>query len=85
MKRKRTEITIETERMLFISNPRKVIGWCVTCDAQAEMVPVDEVAILRRVNSRTVFGWVEAKQVHACESAQGLLLVCLNSLSEVNT
>jgi len=85
MKRKRTEITIETERMFFISSPRKVLGWCEACDAQSEMVSVDEVAIIRRVKSRTVFGWVEANKVHACESAQGLLLVCLNSLSEVNS
>ena len=81
MKRKRTEITIETDRMLFISRPRKVIGWCAACGAQAEMVPVDEAAILRRVNSRTMFQWVEAKQVHSSENASGLLLICLNSLS----
>ena len=79
MKRKRTEITIETERMLFISSPRKVIGWCASCGAQAEMVPVDEAAILRRVDSRTIFRWVEAERVHSSETANGLLLICLNS------
>lgn len=81
MKRKRTEITIETERMLFISSPRKVLCWCATCGAQAEMVPVDEAAVLRRVNSRTIFRWVEAERVHSSETANGLLLICLNSLS----
>jgi hypothetical protein len=80
MKRKRTEITIETERMLFISSPRKVLGWCVGCGAQAEMVPVDEAAILRRVDSRTIFRWAEAERVHSSETANGLLLICLNSL-----
>ena len=80
MKTKRTEITIETERMLFISSPRKVFRWCATCGAQAEMVPVDEAAILRRVDSRTIFHWVEAKRVHSGETANGLLLICLNSL-----
>ena len=81
VKRKRTEITIETDRMLFISSPRKVVGWCEVCGEQAEMVPVDEAAILRRVNSRTVFQWVEARQVHSSETAKGLLLICVNSLS----
>jgi hypothetical protein len=42
---------------------------------------VDEAAVLRRVNSRTIFGWVEANQVHSSETANGLLLICLNSLS----
>jgi len=81
MKRKRTEITIETERTLFISSPRKVISWCATCGAQAEMVPLDEAAILRRVDSRTIFRWVEAERVHSSETARGLLLICLKSLS----
>ena len=81
MKRKRTEITIETDRMFYISRPRIVVSWCAECDAQVEMVPVDEAAILRRVNSRTIFRWAEAKQVHSSENASGLLLICLNSLS----
>ena len=80
MKRKRTEITIETERMLFINRPRKVLGWCAPCGAQAEMVPVDEAAILQRVDSRTIFHWVETERVHSSETANGLLLICLNSL-----
>jgi len=81
MKRKRTKITIETERTLFISSPRKVMGWCAACGAQSEMVPVDEAAILRRVDSRTIFRLVEAERVHSSETANGLLLICLNSLS----
>jgi len=79
MKRKRTEITIETDRTFFVSSPRIVFGWCAACDAQVEMVSLDEAAILRGVNSRTVFRWVEEKQVHSSETANGLLLICLNS------
>lgn len=81
MKRKRTEITIETDRMFYISSPRIVLGWCSACDAQVEMVPVDEAAVLRSVSSRTIFQWVEARQVHSSENANGLLMLCLNSLS----
>jgi hypothetical protein len=80
MKRRRTEITIETDRMFYISSPRMVLSWCAACDAQVEMVPVDEAAILRHVNSRTIFHWVESAQVHSSETANGLLLICLNSL-----
>lgn len=84
MKKKHTEITIETERMLFISRPRIVLSWCAGCEAQVEMIPVDEAAILRGVNSRTIFRLAEAKQVHSSENANGLLLICSNSLSLLN-
>ena len=85
MKTKRTEITIETDRVLVISSPRKVISWCEACGEQAEMVPVDEAAVMRQVNSRTIFRWAEARQVHSSETAKGLLLICLNSLSLLNS
>lgn len=81
MKKKQTEITIETDRIVYFSSPRMVLSWCAACDAQVEMVPVDEAAILRRVNSRTIFRWAEEKQVHSCETGNGLLLICLSSLS----
>jgi hypothetical protein len=85
MKGKRTEITIETDRVWFISSPRKVVGWCVVCDTEAELLPVDEAALLRCVSSRTIFQWVETQQVHASENANGLLLICLKSLSDNTT
>jgi hypothetical protein len=45
-----------------------------------QMVTVDEAAILRGVDSRAIFRWVEAEQVHSSETANGLLRICLNSL-----
>ncbi|MFN2532923.1 MAG: hypothetical protein ABR555_16665 [Pyrinomonadaceae bacterium] len=80
MKKKRTEITVETDRMLVVSSPKKVINWCGACGAHSEMVPVDEAALIARVDSRTIFHRIEAETVHSGETAQGLLLVCLNSL-----
>lgn len=64
----------------MVSGRKKAISWCAACNAQVDMVPVDEAAILQRVDSRTIFRWVEAKRVHSSETANGLLLVCLNSL-----
>jgi len=81
MKRKRTEITIETERVLSISSTRKVIAWCTACGNRVEMLPVDEAAILARVDARTIFRWVEADKLHFSETPHGALLICINSLA----
>jgi len=85
MKRRRTEIMIETERLFYISSPRMVVDWCAVCEAQAEMISVDQAAMFCRVSSRTIFQWVEQQQVHAHETANGLLLICFNSLSDPST
>ena len=81
MKHKRIEITIEANRCFYISSPRIVSSWCVGCAAQVEMVTVDEAAILLNATSRAVFRWAEASQVHSIETANGRLLICLNSLA----
>ena len=41
----------------------------------------DEAAILAHVSSRTIYRWVEAETIHFAETPDGLLLICLNSLS----
>jgi hypothetical protein len=80
MKRTRTEITIETDRLFYIRSPRKALGWCAVCAAEVQMVTVDEAAVWRGVDSRAIFRWVEAERVHSSETENGLLRICLNSL-----
>jgi hypothetical protein len=45
------------------------------------MLSIDDAAILAGVNSRTIFGWAESGVVHSTETPDGLLLICLNSLT----
>jgi hypothetical protein len=76
----RTEITLETDRLLVVSSRKRFAAWCDSCQTNVEMTSVDEAALLGGITSRTLFHWVEAGQVHAGETANGLLLICLNSL-----
>lgn len=46
------------------------------------MVSVDESAILARVSSRMIYRWLEAGKLHSAETPEGLLLICLNSLTK---
>ena len=80
--RTRTEITIETERVLIVRKCKgSVLTWCSTCAQQVPMVKVDEAAIIARVSSRTIYRWVETEKIHFAETPEGLLLICLNSLA----
>ena len=80
--RTRTEITIETERVLIIKKRKgSVLAWCPTCAGQVPMVKVDDAATIARVSSRTMYRWVESDKVHFAETPEGLLLICLSSLA----
>jgi hypothetical protein len=79
--KRRTEITIETERVLVISKRKFAArAWCKPCGKQVEMVTVDETARLARVSSRTVYRWVETDKLHFTETSDGGLLVCYESI-----
>ncbi|HEU4389720.1 MAG TPA: hypothetical protein VFV34_18085 [Blastocatellia bacterium] len=80
--RKRTEITIETDRLVVVRRREtSVRAWCSSCGARVRMIDVGEAAEVAHVGPRTIYKWIEANRVHFTESAQGIVLVCLNSIS----
>jgi hypothetical protein len=84
--KRRTEITIETDRVFVVSRRRiSVLTWCVACGERVTMITPDEAAITARVSSRAIYRCMEAERVHFTETADGLLLVCTNSLSSTDS
>src|SRR5687767_4678699 len=81
-KKIRTEITIETDRT-FLIRARKNIpqAWCAKCRETSGVVPVEEIGKLTGLSARTIYSAVEAGEAHFIETIEGLLLVCLKSLS----
>lgn len=81
--KRRTEIIIETERLVVMARhlgKRRELQWCVSCDEGVDMLTTDQSAIVAHVSSRTIFRWAETGRVHGAETAEGLLLICPNSL-----
>lgn len=81
--KRRTEITIETERLVVMARAngkRRELQWCFNCEEGVDMLTTDQSAIVARVSSRTIFRWAESGRVHSTETPDGLLLICPNSL-----
>jgi hypothetical protein len=79
--RKTTEITIETHEVWVIRRANADAQFrCADCDDQLTMVTVDQAVEITRVSARTIYAWVETSKLHFWETAEGKLLVCLNSL-----
>lgn len=77
--KRRTEIIIETERIIVVPSPTIPL-WCNACSRQVEMVTPEQAAALVNVTPRTVYRWVEAQLLHFIEESDGRLLICRNSL-----
>jgi hypothetical protein len=82
MESKRTEITIRTSRLLVMNKVKAMTAWCEECGKQSHWLTVDDTALLLGITSRMVFRQAEAGALHSTETCEGLLMVCLGSLSQ---
>ncbi|HEX8139605.1 MAG TPA: hypothetical protein VF544_18745 [Pyrinomonadaceae bacterium] len=81
--KRRTEIIVETERVILIRRrrrERKRVLWCEACGAESLMLTMEEAAALLGVTSRQVLRWAEAGSLHWTEPEAGALLICRTSL-----
>ena len=85
MKRKRTEITIEVDEVIHLAKqPQPLLSaWCKSCGAETTMVSPQQAAVITGVTVRTINSWVESDRVHFIETEDGLLLLCVSSLSHL--
>jgi len=83
VKRKRTEITIEVDEVIHLAKQPQPLPlmWCVACGAETTMVSPQQAAVITGVTVRTINSWVESDTVHFIETEDGLLLLCMSSLS----
>ena len=79
---KRTEITIETERVLVVSQRRKKATlWCGDCAKNVLMLTVDEAARIACTVPLVIFGLAEAGRLHFAVTLEGRLFICPSSLT----
>jgi len=78
--KRRTEILIETQRLLRITRGNESLAtWCDECGATVWMLSPEEAAVLCGNPTRLIYRLVEARCLHLIERPDGLL-VCLKSL-----
>ena len=81
--KRRTEITIETERTILTptqdANSRKT-QWCDDCNTETRHVSLNEASSLLHLNSRTILRLMGADCSHVNKKGTTKIFVCLNSL-----
>jgi hypothetical protein len=81
MKRK-IEIAFETKKtIVWRRRPETVEVWCQSCAAQSLMLDAQHAALHTGLSLRQICRQVETGSLHFIETEEGLLLICLTSLS----
>lgn len=75
-----TEFSVQTEETVVIRRPAAVRVWCEKCGSTVLAAGPEAAAAATSVSPREIYRRVESGAVHFQESADGRLLVCLDSL-----
>lgn len=82
---------ITTKREIYAEHERRVtirfadrrvshLKFCHQCQRGTYFITVDEAAVVREKTAREVFRAVEHGQIHALDTSEGFLIICLESL-----
>jgi hypothetical protein len=83
---KRTEITVETDRILILRKSRSERLWCAECGREVDMVTLDEAGAIFGLDAQTpklqpaISRGEDRRGWHWSEAADGTPLICLESL-----
>jgi len=79
---RRTEVTIETERVLVVSQrAERASLWCHRCSRTVLMMTVVEAARTECTTAEAISRLAEEGQLHFAVTAEGRLFICSNSLT----
>lgn len=78
--KRRTEIIIEIEREIVISQSRNTRSWCMRCGKPVQMLDVTNAALMLRTTSSGIHRLAESEELHFADSLKGELLICTNSV-----
>lgn len=77
---KQTKITIETDSLLILQGRNSKSAWCPRCHADRDMIALENVGVISNLEQPTLEAWMNSEELHRLRSADGSVLICLNSL-----
>jgi hypothetical protein len=77
---KRTTITVETDSLLVLRGRKPQRAWCPQCLAEGDMIPMNEVGVISNLLPQEVEAWIQSDELHHIQTADGVHLICLNSM-----
>lgn len=84
--KKRLEVVWETHeiRTINFNQNRRAKVFCQSCRSDAPHLSVAETAALLQTTAREIYRLTEAGEIHYLETGSGSLMICGDSLSNVN-
>lgn len=75
----KTEITIETRRLVTVRGTSRRAAWCPKCGSNVRMILPEHAALLSKTSLREIYRRIERDELHFVETREGDSLVCSGS------
>jgi hypothetical protein len=79
VRKRRTVITIESQRFTIVRSRRSIELWCERCGRKLPMLTPEAAAALAGVSPRAIYRCIESGELHSVETGGGALLICSSS------
>jgi hypothetical protein len=80
MGKRRLEIEVETETIV-LRGPAPIMNWCRECGENSTRITASQAGIITGLTDLVVYRMIVTGQLHAMETIDGRLQICLRSLS----
>jgi hypothetical protein len=77
---KRTEITVETDRIMIIRRQRSIRVWCQECGCEVDAVDLVEAGALTGMKGQALADCAQSRGWHVYEGQDGTGVICLESM-----
>ena len=77
---KRTEVTVETERVTTIRRRRSLRVWCRECGGVVDAIGMEEAGAIAGTKPSNLRDYAGAAGWHVCEGWDNEMLICLESV-----
>ena len=71
---------MENDSLLVLRGRKLLWDWCPQCGAGAEMIALNDAAVVSNLSPEEVQAWLESSDLHKTKAADGTVLICLNSM-----
>jgi hypothetical protein len=84
-KTKKFLITTQQREVTAVhKKPAAFFKYCECCQEKVEMMTLDAITFQTGMRTREIFRLIENESLHSCETERGHLLVCINSLQNLD-
>jgi hypothetical protein len=80
MIKRRTEITIDIDRVMIVSQSKNHKSWCEICGTHVSMATARQAAEMLQTSEAVIYRLAENGKLHFSTTTEGMLLICYDSL-----